>query len=175
VAARRGDNPSDQEDNVTTTDQTATEAPPWSPPDDLYRIVAANQAARWGYVRTLDQDALARYIHDQADDSNLRADVDAVWLYAWQRVDQSERTSRQLAETAAQFNKRIAEKAEELAAPRIAEARHQVAEVMAELERVGEFHQQRLNDLRAEFQRQLNARDKQIERLIAAAKGEGTR
>lgn len=76
----------------------------------------------------------------------------------------------QLAETVATLQQHIEQRAEEIAAPRIAEARQQVVEVMAELKRVGEFHQQRLDDLRAEHARELEARDAQIERLVAAAK-----
>jgi hypothetical protein len=55
------------------------------PPDDLYRTVAVEQAIRWGYTKTLDGAELSAFIRRQAEDSNLRADADAVWQYAQKR------------------------------------------------------------------------------------------
>lgn len=52
------------------------------PPMEVYQTVAADQARRWEYTETLDVDQLAAYIRRQADDPNLRADVEAVWRYA---------------------------------------------------------------------------------------------
>ncbi|GGM52641.1 hypothetical protein ACFFX1_55435 [Dactylosporangium sucinum] len=53
-----------------------------APPVEVLHTVAADRARRWRYTETLDHDDLARYIREQADDPNLRADVEAVWRYA---------------------------------------------------------------------------------------------
>lgn len=53
-----------------------------SAPSDVYRIVAAARAQRWGYVKTLDAFDLAKYIHQQSEDPNVRADADMVWREA---------------------------------------------------------------------------------------------
>ncbi len=56
---------------------------PAGAPDHVYRSVAPARLARWGYAETLDQDGSAKFIREQAEDPNLRADVDAVWREAW--------------------------------------------------------------------------------------------
>lgn len=61
-------------------------------PFGFYRVLAAEQATRWGYTATLDEEALARYIRDRADsDENLRADVDAVWRLCRPMIEQARR------------------------------------------------------------------------------------
>jgi hypothetical protein len=54
------------------------------PPAKAYEALAADRADRWGYTETLDPDDLAGYIRAQADDDNVRADVDTVWRLAVQ-------------------------------------------------------------------------------------------
>lgn len=51
---------------------------------NLCRILAGEQAARWGYTETLDQEQLAAYIQERSEDFNLRADVETVWRYSRQ-------------------------------------------------------------------------------------------
>jgi len=53
-----------------------------TPPMEAYHTLAAEQVRRWGYDKTLDQDEMAKYIRGQAEDVNLRADVETVWRFA---------------------------------------------------------------------------------------------
>lgn len=52
-----------------------------TPPVEVYQTLATDQARRWGYDETLG-DGLAQYIREQAEDPNLRADVETVWRFA---------------------------------------------------------------------------------------------
>lgn len=51
-------------------------------PIELYQTIAADRVVRWGYDKTLDHDGLARFIREQAEDPNLRADADTAWRFA---------------------------------------------------------------------------------------------
>jgi hypothetical protein len=62
---------------VTDIDRQAASAP-----SDVYRLVAAAQAQRWGYTKTLDAAELAAYILRQSEDHNVRSDADVVWREA---------------------------------------------------------------------------------------------
>jgi hypothetical protein len=53
-----------------------------APPLEVYQTLGADQAHRWGYDQTLDQEELAGYIRHRAGDGNLRSDVDVVWRFA---------------------------------------------------------------------------------------------
>lgn len=53
-----------------------------TPPAEVFAVLAAAQAARWGYDKTLDGEELAAYLRGRIEDGNVRADVDAVWRHA---------------------------------------------------------------------------------------------
>jgi hypothetical protein len=59
--------------------------------DVVCRALAEDQAARWGYTKTLDQQELAAFIRTQAEDHNLRADVTLVWRHVGQMAEELRR------------------------------------------------------------------------------------